>query len=90
MLGHVSEILAGGSRGYKPWCLDRRQREGMRYPGAIFLDFVWSKLVCPPPERGKTAPLLPYVLILPANINLPANILYVVPTYEFKPYCAGS
>ena len=55
MLGHVSEILAGGSRGYKPWCLDRRQREGMRYPGAIFLDFVWSKLVCPPPERGKTA-----------------------------------
>ena len=55
MLGHVSEILAGGSRGYKPWCLDRRQRVGLRYPGAIFLDFVWSKLVCPPPERGKNA-----------------------------------
>jgi len=27
----------------------------LRYPGAIFLDFVWSKLVCPPPERGKNA-----------------------------------
>ena len=43
MLGHVSEILAGGNRGTynKHWNLDRRQRVRVQVPSAIiFSDFV--------------------------------------------------
>jgi len=48
MLGHN----IGG--GYKGVTLDSLESKELGNPGAIiFLDFVWSKLVCPPPKSVK-------------------------------------
>jgi len=51
MLGHN---IGGGYKGVTLDSLPPPESKELGNPGAIiFLDFVWSKLVCPPPKSVK-------------------------------------